>query len=44
MTESESEESECFHFFRLGLQLCCLRSAYDLVQTRLLESEAVVEG
>ena len=39
MTESESEESERFHFFRLRL-----RSAYDLVKTRLSETEAEVEG
>ena len=32
--ESESEESERFHFFRLRLPLCPLRSAYDLVKTR----------
>ena len=39
-TESESEESERFHFFRLRR----LRSPYDLVKTRLSESEAEVEG
>ena len=37
--ESESEESECFHIFRLRLQLCRLLSAHDLVKTRLLEAE-----
>ena len=35
-TESESEEAERFHFFRLGR----LRSAYNLVKTRLSDSEA----
>ena len=44
MTESESEESERFHFFQLHLQLCSLHSAYDLVKTRLSESEAQAEG
>ena len=39
-TESESEESECFHFFRFRLRL---RRLYDLVKTRLLESEAEAE-
>ena len=29
--------------FRLRLQLCLLRSAYHLVKTRLLESEAEAE-
>ena len=43
-TESESEESERFHFFRLRLRLRRLRFAYDLVKTRLSESEAEVEG
>ena len=38
--ESESEESERFHLFRLRR----LRSAYDLVKTRLSESEAEAEG
>ena len=41
--ESESEEAERFHFFRLRLRLCRLRSAYDLVKTRLPESEAEAE-
>ena len=44
MAEEESEESECFHFFRLHLRLHRLRSAYDLVKTRLSESEAEAEG
>ena len=44
MTESESEESERFHFFRLCLRLHRLHSAYDLVKTRLSESEAEAEG
>ena len=39
-TDSDSEESERFHFFRLRR----LRSAYDLVKTRLSESEAEAEG
>ena len=43
-TESESEESERFHFFRLRLRLFRLRSASDLVKTRLSESEAAAEG
>ena len=43
MVESESEESERFHFLRLCLRLCQLGSAYDLVKTRLPESEAEVE-
>ena len=42
--ESESEESECFHFFQLLFRLRRLRSAYDLVKTRLPELEAEVEG
>ena len=42
--ELESEESECFYIFRLRLQLCRLLSAYDLMNTRLLESEAEAEG
>ena len=37
--DSESEELERFHFFRLRL-----RSAYDLVKTRLSEPEAEAEG
>ena len=41
--ESESAESEHFHFFQLCLWLCCFCSAYDLGKTRLLESEAEVE-
>ena len=44
MTESESEESERFHFFQLCLRLYHLHSAYDLVKTRLSESEVEVEG
>ena len=44
MTESESEESERFPFFRLRLRLCRLRSAYDLVKTRLSGSEAEAQG
>ena len=43
-TESESEESESFHFFRLHIRLCGLHSAYDLVKTRLSELEAEAEG
>ena len=43
-TESDSEESERFHFFRLRLLLRRLCSAYDQVKTRLLESEAEAEG
>ena len=39
----ESEESERFHFFRLRLRLCRLGPAYDLVKTRLSESEAEAE-
>ena len=42
--ESESEESECFHFFLPRFRLRRLRSAYDLVKTRLSELEAEVEG
>ena len=42
--ESESEESESFHFFRLHIRLCGLHSAYDLVKTRLSELEAEAEG
>ena len=43
--ESESEELERFHFYRLRLGLRRLRSAlYDLVKTRLSESEAEAEG
>ena len=44
MMELESEESERFHFFQLRLRLHCLHSAYDLMKTRLSESEAEVEG
>ena len=33
-TQSESEESERFHFFPLRLRLSRLRYAYDLVKTR----------
>ena len=40
MTESGSEESERFHF----LPTPSLRSAHDLVKTRLSESEAEAEG
>ena len=43
-TESELEESERFHFFRLRLRLLRLRSASDLVKTRLSELEAAAEG
>ena len=42
--ESESEESERFHFFRPHLRLRRLRPAYDLVKTRLSELEAEVKG
>ena len=42
--ELESEESERFNFFRPRLRLRRLRSAYDLVKTRLSESEAEAEG
>ena len=42
--ESESEESERFHFLRLLLWLRRLRSTYDLVKTRLSESEEEAEG
>ena len=42
--ESESEESECFHFFQLRFRLRRIRSAYDPVKTSLLESEAEAEG
>ena len=44
MAESESEESERFHFFWLRLWLHRLRSAYDLVKTRLWESKAEAQG
>ena len=37
------EEYERFHFFRHRLRLNRLRFAYDLVKTRLLESEAETE-
>ena len=40
----ESEELESFHFFRPRLRLCRLHSAYDLIKTRLSESEAEAEG
>ena len=43
-TESESEESERFHFFRLRLRRRLLRSASDLLKTILLVSEAEAEG
>ena len=36
MTESESEESECFHILSTPL----VSVIYDLVKTRLLKSEA----
>ena len=39
-TESESEESERFHFLRPRLRLRRLSFAYDLVKTRLSEAEA----
>ena len=39
----ESEESERFLFLRAPLMTPSLRSAYDLVKTRLSESEAEVE-
>ena len=42
--ESESEESERFHFFHLPLRLRRLCSAYDVVKTRLSESEAEAKG
>ena len=38
-TESESEESERFHFLPTTLMSPSLRSAYDLVKTRLSESD-----
>ena len=41
--ESESEESERFNVFPLRLRLRRLRSAYDLVKSRLSESEAEAE-
>ena len=44
MTESESEESECFHFFRLRLRLRHLCSTYDLVKNGFSEWEAEAEG
>ena len=43
-TESESEQSKHFHFFRLRLRLRRLRSAYNLVKTRMWKWEAEVEG
>ena len=42
--ESESEESERFHFFQLRFQLRRLHYPYDLVKTRLSESEAEAKG
>ena len=33
-----------FYFFRLRLRVCRLGPAYDLMKTRLLESEAEAEG
>ena len=44
MTESEKEESECFHFFRLHLRLCRSCSSYDLVNNRFSEWEAEAEA
>ena len=43
-TESESEESERFHFLSTPLMTPSLRSAYDLVKTRLSEAKAEAEG
>ena len=43
-TDSESEESERFHFFRLRLRRRLLRSASDLVKTIMSVSEAQAEG
>ena len=43
-TESESEESERFHFLATLLITPLLRSAYDLVKAKLSESEAEAEG
>ena len=43
-TDSESEESERFHFFRLRLRRRLLRSAFDLVKTILSVSEAQAQG
>ena len=43
MIKMLSYESECFHFFQLRLRLRRLRSAYELVKTRLTESEAEAE-
>ena len=40
----ESEESERFLFLPALLMTPSLRSAYDLVKTRLSESEAEAEG
>ena len=39
-----SEESERFRFFRHPLRLYRLRFAYDLVKSRLSESEAETEA
>ena len=44
MTESESEQSERFHFLLSPVMTMSPHSAYDLVKTRLLELEAEVEG
>ena len=43
-TESESEQSEHFHSFRLPLPLGRLPSAYNQVKTRLPKWEAGAEG
>ena len=40
----ESEESERFLFLLAPLMTPSLRSAYDLVKTRLSEAEAEAEG
>ena len=44
MIKMHSYESECFHFFQLHLRLPRLRPAYELVKTRLTESEAEADG
>ena len=44
MMKMFSYEWEFFHFFQLRLRLRHLRSAYELVKTRLTESEAEAEG
>ena len=43
-TDSESEESERFHFVQLRLRRRLLRSASDVVKTILSVSEAQAEG